>query len=61
MIETVLTASITVLALAVPEADPALVYGGLRYTGILGHLGYAFIPLAGVPLASVGAVPMFQL
>merc|ERR1712128_421133 len=54
---TVLIASMAAVALAVPEADPALVYGGLGYAGHLGHLGYAGLPLAGVPLASVGAVP----
>ena len=44
-------ASVATLALAAPEADPALVYaGGLG-------LGYAGLPVAGLPLAAAHAVP----
>merc|ERR1719483_2032368 len=49
MIKSVFVASLAAVVLAAPEADPALLYGGLGYAG---HLGYA-----GVPLAAVGAVP----
>merc|ERR1712115_385878 len=51
MIRTILIASVATLALAAPEADPALVYaGGLG-------LGYAGPPVAGLPLAAAHAVP----
>merc|ERR1712115_354231 len=51
MIRTILIASVATLALAAPEADPALVYaGGLG-------LGYAGLPVAGLPLAAAHAVP----
>merc|ERR1740137_383371 len=43
MIKSVFVASLAAVVLAAPEADPALLYGGLGY--------------AGVPLAAVGAVP----
>jgi len=47
MIRTLLIASAATLSLSAPEADPQ----------VLAHLGYAGLPLAGLPLASVGAVP----
>merc|ERR1711970_133640 len=51
MIRTIFIASVATLALAAPEADPALVYaGGLG-------LGYAGLPAAGLPLAAAHAVP----
>jgi len=51
MIRTIFIASVATLALAAPEADPALVYaGGLG-------LGYAGLPVAGLPLAAAHAVP----
>merc|ERR1740128_302309 len=49
MIKSVFVAYLAAVALAAPEADPALIYGGLGYAG---HLGYA-----GVLPAAVGAVP----
>merc|ERR1719435_590074 len=49
MIKSVFVASLAAVVLAAPEADPALIYGGLGYAG---HLGYA-----GVLPAAVGAVP----
>merc|ERR1712013_865514 len=52
MIRTIFIASLATLALAAPEADPALVYaGGLG-------LGYAGLPVAGLPLAAAHAVPV---
>merc|ERR1719225_1666535 len=51
MIRTIFIASVATLALAAPEADPALVYaGGLG-------LGYAGLPAAGLPLTAAHAVP----
>merc|ERR1712223_548369 len=51
MIRTIFIASVATLALAAPEADPALVYAaGLG-------LGYAGLPAAGLPLAAAHAVP----